>query len=286
MQPSVESFFDKRTSTFSHVVHAGASTPCAIIDSVLGFDRKSGRTDTRGADEILGFVETRGLEVAWLLETHAHADHLSAVAYLRSKAGGRIAAGAEISRVRKIFNGVYNLREAYPAPAEFDHLFEDGERFAIGALQGRALSRPGHTPADLAFEVEGCGVFVGDTLFPPDVGTARCDFPGGDASALFHSIRDILDRDDTTRLYMCHDYPKDGRDPIAFCTVGEQRRSNIHIHDGVSLTEFVAMRMRRDAELDMPELLLPSIQVNIRAGRLPDQEDNGVRYLKIPIDML
>ncbi|WP_395664714.1 MBL fold metallo-hydrolase [Methylocella sp.] len=285
MQPLVESFFDTSTSTFSHVVHAGRGTPCAIVDSVLGFDRKSGRTDTRGADAIQAFMEANALEAVWHLETHAHADHLSAAAYLQGRAGGKIAAGEGIVGVRRTFEKIYNLRADGERP-EFDHVFADGETFEIGALSARALSRPGHTPADLAFEIDGSAVFVGDTLFQPDVGTARCDFPGGDARALFHSIRALLGMGDDVRLYMCHDYPTNGRAPRPFCTVGEQRRLNIHIRDGICLDDFVALRARRDAGLEMPELLLPSIQVNIRAGRLPEPEDNGVRYLRLPLDAL
>lgn len=287
MQPHVESFFDAQTSTFSHVVHAGPGTPCAIIDSVLGYDPKSGRTNTQAADGILAYVQQQRLVVHWLLETHAHADHLSAAAYLRQRLGGRIGASEAIRNVQKVFWGIYNLPADYCAEhGQFDHLFQADETFAIGELRARALHVPGHTPADLAFQIEERLVFVGDTLFPPDVGTARCDFPGGSAAQLYCSIRRLLALPGETRLFMCHDYPPSGRKPIAECSVAEQRAANIHMHDGVGEGDFVAMRSQRDAQLDMPNLLLPSIQVNIRAGVLPEPEDNGVRYLKMPLDVL
>ncbi|WP_271411245.1 MBL fold metallo-hydrolase [Pseudomonas sp. Q1-7] len=287
MPPHVESFFDEPTSTFSHVVHGGPGTPCAIIDSVLGYDPKSGRTDTRAADAILDYVLQQGLSVQWLLETHAHADHLSGAAYLRERLGGRIGASEAIRQVQQVFRGIYNLPADYcAAHGQFDHLFQADEAFAIGELRARALHVPGHTPADLAFQVEEVLVFVGDTLFPPDVGTARCDFPGGSASQLYNSARRLLALPGETRLFMCHDYPPPGRQPIAECTVAEQRATNLHVRDGVGEGDFVAMRRQRDAQLDMPNLLLPSIQVNIRAGVLPEPEGNGVRYMKMPIDGL
>jgi len=287
MQAHVHSFFDAPTSTFSHVVHAGPGTPCAIIDPVLGYEPKSGRTDTRAADAILGYVQHQRLAVHWLLETHVHADHLSAAAYLRAQAGGRIAASEAVQQVRKVFLGLYNLPESYcQAHVQFDHLFRADEAFAIGELQARALHVPGHTPADLAFRVGDDVVFVGDTLFAPDVGTARCDFPGGSAVQLFRSIRRLLDLPGDTRLFLCHDYPPSERAPCALCTVAEQRAANIHVRDGVGEADFIVMRSQRDAQLELPALLLPSIQVNIRAGLLPEPESNGLRYLKVPLDGL
>jgi len=287
MQAHVHSFFDAPTSTFSHVVHAGPGTPCAIIDPVLGYEPKSGRTDTRAADAILDYIRQQRLAVHWLLENHVHADHLSAAAYLRAQAGGWIAASEAVRQVRKVFLGLYNLPESYcQAHAQFDHLFRPDEAFAIGELQARALHVPGHTPADLAFRVGDDVVFVGDTLFAPDVGTARCDFPGGSALQLFRSIRRLLDLPGDTRLFMCHDYPPAERAPRAVCTVAEQRATNIHARDGVDETDFIVMRGQRDAQLELPALLLPSIQVNIRAGLLPEPESNGVRYLKVPLDGL
>lgn len=287
MQPHVESFFDAQTATFSHVVHGGQGTPCAIIDSVLGYDPKSGRTDTRAADAVGDYVRRQRLTVQWLLETHIHADHLSAAAYLRERLGGRIGASSAIRQVQQVFRGIYNLPVEYCVEhGQFDHLFQADEAFAIGELRARALHVPGHTPADLAFQIEERLVFVGDTLFPPDVGTARCDFPGGCAAQLYRSIRRLLALPGETRLFMCHDYPPGARQPIAECTVAQQRAANIHMHDGVGEGDFVAMRSQRDAQLDMPNLLLPSIQVNIRAGVLPEPEGNGVRYLKVPLDVL
>lgn len=287
MQPRVKTFYDAPTSTFSHVLHAGPGTACAIVDSVLGYDPKSGRTDTRGADAIVDYVRSQRLEVQWLLETHVHADHLSAAAYLRGLLGGKIAASAAIRQVQKVFRGIYNLADGYCVePGQFDHLFRPDEDFRIGELRARALHVPGHTPADTAYRIEEGLVFVGDTLFPPDVGTARCDFPGGSAAQLYRSIRRLLALPGDTRLFMCHDYPPAGREPQAECTVAEQRAANLHVRDGIGELDFIALRSRRDATLDMPNLLLPSIQVNIRAGVLPEPEANGRRYLKIPLDAL
>lgn len=287
MQPRVKTFFDAPTSTFSHVLHAGPGTACAIVDSVLGYDPKSGRIDTRGADAIVDYVRSQRLEVQWLLETHVHADHLSAAAYLRGLLGGKIAASAAICQVQKVFLGIYNLADGYCVePGQFDHLFQPDEDFRIGELRARALHVPGHTPADTAYRIEEGLVFVGDTLFPPDVGTARCDFPGGSAAQLYRSIRRLLALPGDTRLFMCHDYPPAGREPQAACTVAEQRAANLHVRDGIGELDFIALRSRRDATLEMPNLLLPSIQVNIRAGVLPEPEANGRRYLKIPLDAL
>jgi glyoxylase-like metal-dependent hydrolase (beta-lactamase superfamily II) len=257
-----------------------------VVDSVLDYDPKSGRTRTGSADRLIDFIRDKELKVEWLLETHAHADHLSAAHYLRKKVGGRIAIGAAIADVQNVFKGIFNLEPAFrPDGSQFDHLLQDGESFAIGQLRAEAMSVPGHTPACMAYKV-GDAVFVGDTLFMPDVGTARCDFPGGDARRLYRSIRKLLALPPQTRLFMCHDYPPQGREATWETTVAAQRAGNIHVHDGVSEEEFVAMRTRRDATLEMPTLILPSVQVNIRAGELPPQEGNGVSYLKIPINAI
>ncbi|GLU30630.1 MBL fold metallo-hydrolase [Trinickia caryophylli] len=286
MQPLVEPFYDPGTSTFTYVVHAGDGTPCAIVDSVLDFDPKSGRTSTASADRVVAFVRARGLQVAWLLETHAHADHLSAAQYLKTQLGGRIAIGREITTVQHTFKDVFNLGDEVPEDgAQFDHLFADDETFSIGGLTGHTLHVPGHTPADVAYRI-GDAVFVGDTLFMPDVGSARCDFPGGDAHTLYRSVRKLLALPPETRLFMCHDYPPETRDVRCETTVAEQRRANVHLHDGVSEDDFVEMRTRRDRTLAMPVLILPAVQVNIRAGEMPAPESNGVRYLKIPLDVL
>jgi len=286
MTPTVKSFFDPDTWTVSHVVHEKGGAACAIVDAVLDYDAKSGRTRTTSADKLAAFVQENKLQVAWILETHAHADHLSAAHYLRGKLGGKIAIGAAITQVQTTFKRIFNLEPGFQTDGrQFDRLLQDGETLAIGALQIRALSVPGHTPACMAY-LTGDAVFVGDTLFMPDVGTARCDFPGGDASALYRSVRRLLSLPPETRLFMCHDYPPEGRPPVWESTVAEQRAKNIHVHDGVSEEDFVKMRTARDATLDMPTLILPSVQVNIRAGELPPAEDNGVSYLKIPLNAL
>jgi glyoxylase-like metal-dependent hydrolase (beta-lactamase superfamily II) len=286
MNPQVQGFFDPATWTVSYVVHAGPGSAAAIIDSVLDFDPKSGRTGTGTADRVIAFARGHGLRVEWILETHAHADHLSAAPYLKQQLGGKIGIGEQIRAVQKVFKPIFNLEPGFRLDgSQFDRLFSDGERFAIGALTAQPLHVPGHTPADLAYQV-GDAVFVGDTLFMPDVGTARADFPGGNAHALYGSIRRILALPPQTRLFVCHDYPPQGREPQWETTVAEQRASNIHVHDGVTEAEFVAMRTRRDATLAMPTLILPSIQVNIRAGELPPAEDNGLRYLKLPLNAL
>jgi len=280
MKPDIQPFFDPATATVTYVVHDGDSA--AIIDSVLDYEPKSGRTDTRSAERVIGFVRAHQLRVEWILETHAHADHLSAAPYLRAQLGGRIAIGERIREVQAIFREVFNLEKELPA---FDRLFADGERFAIGALQAEALHVPGHTPADMAYRI-GDAVFVGDTLFMPDVGSARADFPGGDARTLYRSIRRLLALPPETRIFVCHDYPPQGREPRWETTVAQQRAANIHVRDGVSEREFVAMRTARDRTLEMPTLILPSIQVNIRAGELPLPEANGRAYLKIPLNAL
>lgn len=285
-RPQVHGLFDHATWTVTYVVHDGPGTACAIVDPVLDYDPKSGRTRTASADKVVEYVRANRLRVEWILETHAHADHLSAAQYLKRELGGRIGTGEHITRVQKVFKGIFNLESDFRQDgSQFDHLFRDGEAFAIGALAGRVLHVPGHTPADVAYQV-GDAVFVGDTLFMPDVGTARCDFPGGNAHTLYASVRRLLDLPAETRLFMCHDYPPTDR-PVAFeTTVAEQRRNNIHIRDGIGEEQFVEMRTKRDATLDMPVLILPSVQVNIRAGEMPPKEDNGVSYLKIPVDAL
>jgi len=280
MKPNIQPFFDPATGTVTYVVHDGAAA--AIIDSVLDYEPKSARTDTRSAERVIEFVRAQRLRVEWILETHAHADHLSAAPYLRAHLGGRVAIGERIGEVQAIFREVFNLEKELPA---FDRLLADGERFAIGALQAEALHVPGHTPADMAYRI-GDAVFVGDTLFMPDVGTARADFPGGDARTLYRSIRRLLALPPETRIFVCHDYPPKGREPRWETTVVAQRAANIHLRDGVGEDEFVALRTARDRTLEMPTLILPSIQVNIRAGELPLPEANGRSYLKIPLNAL
>lgn len=285
MTPRIEPFFDATTSTFTYVIYEAPGSRCAIVDSVLDYDPHSGRTATLSADRVARFVRDQGLTVEWLLETHAHADHLSAAPYLRRQLGGRIAIGEGIRHVQGAFKEVFNLEPEFRLDgSQFDHLFQPDEIFHIGALTARALHVPGHTPADMAYQVEEAHVFVGDTLFMPDVGSARCDFPGGSARDLYRSIRRLLTLPEATRLYLCHDYPPAGREARHETTVGEERALNVHVRDGVDEDAFVALRTRRDATLSMPTLILPAIQVNIRAGTLPPAEANGRRYLKIPID--
>ena len=286
MQAQVKAFFDPATWTVSYVVFDAPGGHCALVDSVLDYAPKSGRTRTDSADQLIAFVREQNLTVDWILETHAHADHLSAAPYLRKHLGGKIAIGGKITQVQNVFKGIFHLEPEFATNgSQFDHLFEDGDTFAIGTLQAQALSVPGHTPACMAYQV-GDAVFVGDTLFMPDVGTARCDFPGGNAHTLYQSVRKLLSLPPETRLFMCHDYPPEGREAQWECTVADQRARNIHVHDGVSEAEFVAMRTKRDAGLAMPVLILPSVQVNIRAGELPPPEANGVSYLKIPLNAL
>ncbi len=286
MQPQIQAFFDGKTGTVSYVVFDQPGGHCALVDPVLDFDPRSGRTSTHSATRLVEFVQSRGLTVQWILETHAHADHLSAAHYLRSKLGGQIAIGGAITQVQQAFQALFHLEPSFrPDGSQFDALLQDNQVFPIGQLQARALAVPGHTPACMAYQVDDA-VFVGDTLFMPDVGTARCDFPGGDAATLYQSVRRLLSLPPQTRLFMCHDYPPGGRAPLWQTTVADQRAHNIHLHDGVTQEAFVALRNRRDATLDMPELILPSVQVNIRAGALPPAEDNGVAYLKIPVNAL
>jgi len=286
VNPQVQAFFDPATWTVSYVVYEKPGSACAVIDAVLDYDPKSGRTGTASADRLAAFVRENGLRLEWILETHAHADHLSAAHYLRKSLGGRIAIGARIKQVQEVFKGIFHLEPGFRADGhQFDRLLDDGESFAIGALTARALAVPGHTPACMAYQV-GDAVFVGDTLFMPDVGTARCDFPGGDAPTLYRSVRKLLALPPQTRLFMCHDYPPEGREPAWETTVAAQNAANIHVREGIGEQEFVAMRRARDATLEMPVLILPSVQVNIRAGAMPPKEDNGIAYLKIPVDVL
>jgi glyoxylase-like metal-dependent hydrolase (beta-lactamase superfamily II) len=284
--PQVQGFFDNATWTVTYVVHNGPGSACAIIDSVLDYDPKSGRTRTTSADQVIEFVRAHQLTVDWILETHAHADHLSAAPDLKKHLGGQIAIGEQITRVQKVFKGIFNLEPQFKLDgSQFDRLLADGQSLAVGSLTGTVMSVPGHTPACVAYQF-GDAVFVGDTLFMPDVGTARCDFPGGDAKTLYASTRKILGLPAHTRLFMCHDYPPNGR-PIAYeTTVAEQRAKNIHVHDGISEAQFVEMRTRRDATLEMPVLILPAVQINIRAGEMPPKESNGTAYVKIPINAL
>ena len=286
MNANVQPFFDAATWTITYVVYDQPGSACAIIDPVLDYDPKSGRTRTDSADKLVAFVREQRLRVRWILETHAHADHLTAAPYLRSELGGQIAIGSNITQVQAIFKKVFNLEPGFRLDgSQFDQLLDDGETLAIGSLQIEALAVPGHTPSCMAYKV-GDAVFVGDTLFMPDVGTARCDFPGGDAATLYRSVRKLLALPPATRLFMCHDYPPDGRAAKWASTVADQRARNIHIHDGVTEGQFIAMRKARDATLEMPNLILPSIQVNIRAGQLPPAEANGKSYLKIPLNQL
>ncbi|WP_445004574.1 MBL fold metallo-hydrolase [Halomonas mongoliensis] len=284
-RPIVTYFFDEPTNTFSYVVQDPDSRACAILDSVLDFDYAAGRTDTRSADEIIAFVRDNGLEVAWILETHVHADHLSAAPYLHETLGGKTGIGANITVVQDVFGKAFNAGTEFARDgSQFDRLFEEGDTFAIGNLEGRVLHTPGHTPACLTYVI-GDAAFVGDTLFMPDYGTARCDFPGGDARTLFRSIQKVLALPGETRIFLCHDYKAPDRDEYQHeTTVAEQRAHNVHVHEGISEEEFVRMRTERDATLDMPKLILPSVQVNMRAGEMPPAEDNGQVYLKVPIN--
>jgi glyoxylase-like metal-dependent hydrolase (beta-lactamase superfamily II) len=284
--PQVHGIFDPATWTVTYVVYEKVGSACAIIDSVLDYDHKSGRTHTTSADRVIAFVKEKNLKVEWILETHAHADHVTAAPYLKEKLGGVTAIGDHIQQVQKVFQGVFNLESSFKTDgSQFGHLLKEDEEFKIGELTAKTLFVPGHTPACVAYQI-GDAVFVGDTMFMPDVGTARCDFPGGDAKVLYQSVRKLLSLPNETRLFMCHDYPPTDR-AICFETrVAEQREKNIHVHDGVSEAEFVAMRSKRDATLEMPVLILPSVQVNIRAGEMPPAEANGVAYLKIPMNLL
>jgi len=286
-KPDVKAFFDEATNTVSYVVSDPATKQAAIVDSVLDYDPKSGRTSKASADAVIAFVRAQGLTVQWILETHVHADHLSAAPYLKEQVGGTLAIGSNIRTVQDVFGKVFNAGTEFQRDgSQFDRLFEDGESFQLGSIEARAIHTPGHTPACMTYVVGDAG-FVGDTLFMPDYGTARCDFPGGDARALYRSIQTIYALPDETRLFMCHDYLPEGREEYQWETsVAAQKAHNIHVHEGVSEDEFVAMRNARDATLAMPVLILPSVQVNMRAGHFPPADDNGLTYLKIPVDAL
>lgn len=285
--PVVRAFFDRTTCTVTYVVHDPATRCAAIIDSVLEFDPESGRTATTSADALIAYLTAQGLKVDWLLETHAHADHLSAAPYLHERLGGQIAIGEHIVTVQRTFGSLFNLGDEFRRDgSDFDRLFADGDRFSIGDLQVTVLHVPGHTPACVAYVI-GDAVFVGDTMFMPDYGTARADFPGGDARQLYRSLRRIFALPDATRLFMCHDYLPEGRHDYAWeSTVGDERRANVHAHEGIDEARFVAMRTSRDAALAVPRLILASVQVNIRAGHLPPAEADGISYLKIPVNVL
>jgi glyoxylase-like metal-dependent hydrolase (beta-lactamase superfamily II) len=284
-QPHVQSFFDPDTFTATHVLWCAHTRAAAIVDSVLDYDPKSGRTSTASAARVLDFVRAQGLQVQWHLETHAHADHLSAAPWLKERLGGRIGIGARIRDVQAVFRRLFNAPWIPADGSPFEALFEDGEVFELGRLQVRVMHTPGHTPACVTYLV-GEHAFVGDTLFMPDYGTARCDFPGGDARTLYRSIRRVLELPPHTRLHLCHDYLPGGREARWETTVAEERAANVHVREGVSEDDFVAMRTARDRTLAMPVLMLPSVQVNVCAGQLPPPEGNGTRYLKIPLDVL
>lgn len=283
--PQIEAFFDEATFTISYVVSDPKTSHCAIIDSVLDYDSSSGRTNTASADKIIHHIKEKGLSVSWILETHVHADHLSAGPYLRETLGGKLAIGSEITKVQNEFGNLFNAGDDFSRDGrQFDHLFKDQEAFQIGNIEAKVLHTPGHTPACVTYLIGDVG-FVGDTLFMPDFGTARVDFPGGSAETLYQSIQTLFALPDETRLFMCHDYKAPGRDHFAWqTTVAEERQKNVHVNDQVSKQEFITRRLARDEELGMPKLLLPSIQVNMRAGEFPEPEENGVSYLKIPIN--
>ncbi|WHS62661.1 MBL fold metallo-hydrolase [Pseudomonas sp. G2-4] len=286
----VEGFFDPETHTVSYLVLDEVTHHCALVDSVLDYDPKSGRTQTTSADKLIARVAELDAKVQWILETHVHADHLTAAPYLKEKLGGKIGIGSRIASVQEVFGTLFNTGgDMARDGSQFDHLFGSDEPFTLGTLQCRALHTPGHTPACMTYVISDgreTAAFVGDTLFMPDYGTARCDFPGGDARALFHSINKVLSLPADTLLYTCHDYQPDGREVQFASTVAEQRADNVHVRNGISEEEFVAMRTKRDASMDMPTLILPSVQVNMRAGHFPEPEANGTRYLKIPLDRL
>lgn len=286
MYPEVTAFFHEGTSTWSYVVADPATSHAAVIDPVLDYEHKAGRTGTDSADVIIEHVRAAGRSVEWILETHAHADHLSAAPHIRATLGGKLAIGDGIRTVQKTFRDVYHLGEDFPADgSQFDHLFADGEAFSVGEIAARVIATPGHTNDSVSYLV-GDALFVGDSLFMPDLGTARCDFPGGDARKLYASIMRLYALPDATRMFVCHDYPPAGRERRHETSIAEQRASNIHVRDGVDVEQFAAQRTARDATLGVPELLLPAVQVNIRAGEFPPPESNGVRYLKIPVDAL
>ncbi|MGI9288856.1 MAG: MBL fold metallo-hydrolase [Pseudomonadales bacterium] len=287
MKPDVKAFFDKPTYTISYVVSDPKTRVCAVVDSVLDFDQAAGRTATDSADAIIAHIRAHNLQLDWILETHVHADHLSAAPYIRDQLGGQIAIGCNVAIVQNVFGDLFNAEPGFSRDgSQFDYLLEDEEIFALGELEVQALHTPGHTPACMTYVVGDCA-FVGDTLFMPDYGTARTDFPGGDAATLYCSIQRLFALPEETRLFMCHDYKAPGRKEFAWeTTVAEQKAGNVHVHDGTNEAEFASFRNKRDATLGMPQLILPSVQVNMRAGHLPPAENNGTRYLKLPIDLL
>ena len=284
--PDVKAFFDEATFTVSYVVSDPATNRAAVLDPVLDYDPASGRTSTQSADEMIAYIRGAGLGVDWIIETHVHADHLSGAPYIKGQVGGKTGIGSDVTAVQDAFKGIFNIKDLATDGSQFDHLFVNGESFKLGNIDAQVIATPGHTPACVTFVI-GDSAYVGDTLFMPDFGTARTDFPGGSARALYNSIQKILKLPDDTRLFMCHDYKAPGRDDFAWETsVNEQREHNIHINKTINEAAFIALREGRDAQLGMPKLILPSIQINIRAGQLPDPEDNGIRYLKTPIDAL
>lgn len=286
MSPTVKAFFDPATWTFTYVVFEKEKSACVIIDSVLDYDPKSGRTRTHSADKVIDFVRSHQLQTEWILETHAHADHVSGAQYIKQNLGGKVAIGDHIKTVQDVFKGIFNLETSFQTDgSQFDYLLSEDEVIHFGNLSIQSLFVPGHTPACMAYKVEDA-IFVGDTMFMPDIGSARCDFPGGDAKALYRSVHKLLDYPAETRLFMCHDYPPNGRDIKFETTVGEQKKNNIHMKDGITEESFVEMRSNRDATLEMPVLILPAVQINIRAGNMPPKENNGISYLKIPLNAL
>lgn len=285
--PQVKGFFDEATNTISYVVWDTSTDTAAIIDSLLDFDQASGRTNTKSADRMIAFVRDAGLTVDWIIDTHVHADHLTAAPYIKSQLGGRTGIGEHIATVQKVFGKLFNEgQEFHTDGSQFDHLFKDGETYKVGTIEALAIHTPGHTPACMSHLI-GDALFVGDTIFMPDFGTARCDFPGGDAGTLYDSIQKLFALPESTRVFLCHDYKAPGRDDYVWeTTIGDEKRDNKHVHQGVSKADFVKMRNERDATLDMPKLILPSVQINMRAGEMPPAEPNGKRYMKIPINAL
>ncbi len=286
VQPEIKAFFDQETFTLCYVVHDPDTLAAAIIDSVLDYNPKAARISTASAECVLEYVAARGLNVAWILETHVHADHLTAAPYLQEKLGARTGIGSHVGEVQQTFKSIFHAEESFATDgSQFDHLFDDGETFSIGGLEVRVLHTPGHTPACVTYII-GAAAFVGDTLFAPDYGTARCDFPGGDAKQLYQTIQTLFQLPETTDFFLCHDYMPDGRAVLWKTPLADQRAHNIHIHDGISETEFIAMRTARDKTLEAPALILPAVQVNMRGGHLPPPEVNGITYLKIPVNTL
>lgn len=284
---NVKTFFDPATFTYTHVIVDPATAKAAIIDSVLDYDPKSGRTSTASADLVIDYIKAEGLETQWILETHVHADHLSAAPYLKSKLGGQTGIGSHIDTVQKTFKSVFNAEEGFKTDgSQFDVQFDEGDTFNVGELNAYVMYTPGHTPACSTYVIDEEHAFVGDTIFMPDQGSARCDFPGGDAATLYNSVKRILNLKDSTKLYMCHDYGPNGREFQYLTTVKEERERNIHVNERVSVDEFVQMRTERDATLDMPVLILPSVQINMRAGEMPPKEQNGTAFLKVPLNVL